>query len=248
MKQMETRKERREKRKTENMLKNLFFTIHHYDKDFFESMNTIHDPRCQAYITYPLEVMMITRMLAYCCHIQSMAEMNDDFNHEYVIENISGICGIKLDNLPHGDTINDLFMRLDIRDLRLFLTSIVKKMINSRCFERYRYENKYYQLVIDGTQVYSYNQEHIEKSLTRTHEDGHKTYHTQSLMAYFVIGEGLMVPVDVEIMENEKENATKQDCEIKAAKRLLKRIKETYPRLQIILSGDALYACEPIVD
>lgn len=243
-----TRKVKREKKESENMLKNLFITIHHYDKQFFEDMNKIHDPRSQAYITYPLEVMITTRILAYCCHIQSMAEMNDDFNQASVIKNVSEICGVKLENLPHGDTINDLFSRLDIKGLRVFLTSIVKKMIQSRFFEKYRYEDTYYQLVIDGTQLYSYDKDHIEKSLTRTHEDGHKTYHTQSLTAYFVIGDGLMVPVDFEIMENEKENATKQDCEIKAAKRLLKRIKQTYPRLNIILSGDALYACEQIIE
>ncbi|MEG0265681.1 MAG: hypothetical protein RSC93_06550 [Erysipelotrichaceae bacterium] len=70
MKQAETRKERRNK-KMENMLKNLFFTIHHYDKDFFKNMNTVYDSRCQDYITYPLEVMITTRILANCCHIQT---------------------------------------------------------------------------------------------------------------------------------------------------------------------------------
>ncbi|MEG0093615.1 MAG: hypothetical protein RR945_06025 [Erysipelotrichaceae bacterium] len=73
------------------MLKNLFFTIHHYDKDFFKNMNTVYDSRCQDYITYPLEVMITTRILANCCHIQSMSEMNDDFNLEGVIENVSDI-------------------------------------------------------------------------------------------------------------------------------------------------------------
>lgn len=92
-----TRKAKREKKKSENMLKNLFITIHHYDKQFFEDMNKIHDPRCQVYITYPLEVMIVTRMLAYCCHIQSMAEMKDDFNKASVIKNVSEICGVDLE-------------------------------------------------------------------------------------------------------------------------------------------------------
>lgn len=248
MKNTITRTEKRKMKEADNMLKNLFVTMHHYDKDFFKAMKDINDPRNQAYITYPLEVMLVTRILAFCCHIQSMAEMNDDFNHDCVIKNISDICGIRLKNLPHGDTMNDLLKRLDIDKLRIFLSTIVKRMINRRFFEKYRYDNTYYQLVIDGTQLYSYNQNHIEKSLTRTHEDGHKTYHTQSLTAYMIIGERLMVPIDFEIIENEEENATKQDCEIKASKRLLKRIKKTYPRLHIMLSADALYACEPIVE
>lgn len=229
------------------MLKDLLVVVNHYDGRLVENIKKISDPRHQSYITYPMEVIIITRLLAYCCHIQSMAEMNDDFNSDSVIKNVALICGTELENLPHGDTINDLFCRLDINGLRNLLTESIKRMIKSRFFEKYRYASEYYQLVIDGTQLYSFNQDHIEKSLTRTYEDGSKTYHTQSLTAYFVIGDNLIIPVDFEIMENEKENTTKQDCELKASKRLLKRVKDNYPRLKIFLSADALYACEPII-
>lgn len=230
------------------MLKDLFLVIHHYDKQLFLDMKKIKDPRCQSYITYPLEVMLVVRILAYCCHIESMAELNDDFNHENVIKNVSRICGIELENMPHGDTINNLFERMDIQGLRDLLTSIIKRMINSRFFEMYRYDKEYYQLIIDGTQLYSFHKKHIEKCLVRNHSDGTKTYHTQSLTAYIIIGEGLMLPIDFEMIENEQEDTPKQDCEINAAKRLLKRIKKTYPRLKLILSADALYACEPIIE
>ena len=37
-----------------------------------------------------------------------------------------------------------------------------------------------------------------------------------------------------------------QDCEMNAAKRLLKKIKKDYPRLPICIQGDALYATEPL--
>ncbi|MGYP000121251544 len=67
-------------------------------------------------------------------------------------------------------------------------------MIKSRFFERYRYDKKCYQLVIDGTQLHFFDQEHIERSLTRTREDGSKTYHTISVTAYLVIEENLMIP------------------------------------------------------
>lgn len=43
------------------------------------------------------------------------------------------------------------------------------------------------------------------------------------------------------------EDVEKQDCELNAAKRLLARIKKDYPRLPILLQGDALYAVEPIM-
>lgn len=38
----------------------------------------------------------------------------------------------------------------------------------------------------------------------------------------------------------------KQDCEIKAFKRLAERLKKKYKRLPICILGDSLYAIEPI--
>lgn len=40
----------------------------------------------------------------------------------------------------------------------------------------------------------------------------------------------------------------KQDCEIKAFKRMIKRIKKNYPKYSFIITGDALYATNPIIN
>jgi hypothetical protein len=40
----------------------------------------------------------------------------------------------------------------------------------------------------------------------------------------------------------------KQDCELRAFRRLAQRLKTAFPRLYICILGDALYACRPVVD
>ena len=55
------------------------------------------------------------------------------------------------------------------------------------------------------------------------------------------------MPYDSLIFVNENEDVNKQDCEINAAKRLLKRIKKEHPKLLICVQGDALYATEPMM-
>ena len=67
------------------------------------------------------------------------------------------------------------------------------------------------------------------------------------LEAKLVVGE-MVFSIGSEFVENEEENVDKQDCEIRAFKRLAKKIKEEYPRLKIIISGDALYASKPVMD
>ena len=58
----------------------------------------------------------------------------------------------------------------------------------------------------------------------------------------------MVFSIGSEFVENESENVDKQDCETKAFKRLAGKIKGEFPRLRIILSGDALYASKPVMD
>jgi len=58
----------------------------------------------------------------------------------------------------------------------------------------------------------------------------------------------MVFSIGSEFVENTGTNESKQDCEIKAFKRLARKIKKEYPKLKIIISGDALYAGKPVVD
>lgn len=62
-----------------------------------------------------------------------------------------------------------------------------------------------------------------------------------------MLAPNLILSLDTEFIENENEDVSKQDCEINAAKRLLKRWKKDYPRLPICIQGDALYAAETVM-
>lgn len=66
------------------------------------------------------------------------------------------------------------------------------------------------------------------------------------LEAKLVVG-NIVISIDTEFVENENENVDKQDCELRAFYRMAERIKKEYPKLPIIISGDALYAVEPVM-
>ena len=48
-------------------------------------------------------------------------------------------------------------------------------------------------------------------------------------------------------IENEDEDAGKQECERKAFYRLAKRLKQDFKRLPVCIVADSLYACEPVM-
>ena len=63
-----------------------------------------------------------------------------------------------------------------------------------------------------------------------------------------MLADNIVISLGTEFIENESENIDKQDCEINASKRLLKRIKGEFPRLKICILGDSLDAAESIID
>ncbi len=59
-----------------------------------------------------------------------------------------------------------------------------------------------------------------------------------------MVGDSVL-SIDSEFIENEHEDATKQDCERRTFERLSTRLKAT-KRLPICILADSLYACEPV--
>ncbi len=54
--------------------------------------------------------------------IKSMNELTEEFNTGEAIANIVQICGLELDEIPHCDTINDIFENIKVEELE----SIIK--------------------------------------------------------------------------------------------------------------------------
>lgn len=73
-------------------------------------------------------------------------------------------------------------------------------------------------------------------------------YYHKVLEAKLVLGDKIIISLGTEFIENEKEDVSKQDCELNAAKRLLKRIKQEYPKLPVCTQGDVLYVAEPVME
>ena len=197
-----------------------------------------------------MSTITITRLLGLLCGITSMRQTTEIFNTEKAIQNIASLLEVELEELPHYDTINNVFERIDIEQLRGIQKYMVQRLIRNKMFDKYRYKGKYFQIVVDGTGLATFKERHCEHCLKRTYNKGQKDeysiYYHYVLEAKLVVGD-IVISIDTEFVENEEENIEKQDCEIKAFYRMAKRIKEQYPKLPIIISGDALYACEPVI-
>jgi len=244
------RKERRKLKKEINIFSDIVNIIKQYFPELIKKLDELTDIRHQSYVKYQMSVITVTRLLGLLCGMKSMRETTEKLDTEDAIKNIANILDIQLEEIPHYDTINNVFETLDINELRKIQKYMVNRLIRSKMFDKYKFKNKYFQIVVDGTRLMSFKHKHCKNCLKTVYnkgEDGEYTiYYHYVLEAKLVVGD-IVISIDSEFVENEDENVEKQDCELKAFYRIVKRIKKEYPRLSIIISGDALYACEPVI-
>lgn len=166
---------RREKRKMKKEI-NIFLDIVNIIKQYFpqlvEKLEKLTDTRHQSYVEYKMSVITVTRLLGLLCGIKSMRETTEKFNTEETIKNIANVLEIELEEIPHYDTINNVFEKLEIEELRKIQKYMVNRLIRSKMFDKYRFKNKYFQIVVDGTGIMSFKERHCKHCLKSVYNKG----------------------------------------------------------------------------
>ena len=259
MKQRITRKMRRELKKAVNPLEELLIIM----KQYFPKLNTwidnLTDNRNQSYVKYDLKVCILTQILAFCSGYHSMNKIGRDFNSDVVIDNINHILKTNYVELPHKDTLINVISKIKFEELEKIQTMIIKSLIRSKMLDKYRF-NGLFHIVIDGTGLYSTKVNIGDHAITKVYNKGEENEYT--LYSYYALEAKLICgnmtfSLATEFVENETyiddngdeiRKFDKQDCELKAAYRLLKKIKNRFPKLPIIIGADALYLGKPFLE
>ena len=248
MKKRIRRREAREALERIELAGELVKVIRRFFPDLVNLLKQVHDPRHQSYILYKNHVLLMTRILSAIFYISSMRKTSEEFNCQTIIENIGALCGEKLEEIPYWETINQYLARIGPEELQDKVCKTVKRLIRSRAFEDSRIRNKYWQIIVDGTQLVSSRKELDGAYVYKVHNKGTEKEYTEYcyyvLEAKIVLHNDIVVSIMSEFVENTDIEAKKQDCERKACSRLMERLKRIFPRLPICICGDSLYACE----
>ena len=246
-----TRKEARKHLVQWNLACELSRTIRHFFPDLVSMLKKLPDPRHQSYITYPGVLLLMTRILSSLFYLSSMRKASEELNSDAIIENLWAICGESptIDEIPYWETINRYLKKIEPSKLQEIIWQLCRRLIRSRAFAQAKIRGKYWQVIIDGTQLYSSREKLDETCPFRIHNKGtaeeYRENYCYVVEAKLVLHPGILVSIMTEFVENdEKEEREKQDCERKACFRLMERLKQEFPRLPLCLSADSLYACE----
>ena len=228
--------------------------------ELFERFGETKDPRNRSYTEYSNREMLGTLYYKCLSEVESMRAMTRLFNADKVVKNLYGFMeSSPKEYLPHHVTLNEYLERLPVEELENIRDDIVYKMIRRKTFDDAKVL-KHWLVLIDGTELDSgYKQKnghYLERCYNRGTEDEIRRYHRAVLEAKLYLGNGLVVSIGTETIENDEEyiknksseEERKQDCELKAFKRLVKKIKKTYPRLPVCIVADGLYVAENVLE
>ena len=106
---------------------------------------------------------------------------------------------------------------------------------------------KYYPIVLDGSEYFHSTQIHCPHCLHQRQTNG-ETHYSHVVVSATVTraGSHAILPLDVEEVSNREEQEV-QDCELTAAKRLVKRLRAEHRQLAMCIVGDDLYGHEPLI-
>lgn len=236
----------------------LIKTIHHFAPEFLSALSLIPDPRDLRFTVYPIEEMFLVGILLFLLKCRARRNIKFRLGTVTFIENLLRIAKVFYPkrqflwpgkDLLHGDTLNKLLKRIPeeaSHQLRLLLLSA---LIRGRCLEKWRVLSCY-SIAIDATGMIVYYQRHCPHCLTRKVSGGRTQYYHPVLEAKLVCPSlGLALSIATEFIENPgemKNEKDKQDCELKAFRRLLPKLRKDFPQMAMCLLMDALYANEGV--
>ena len=213
-------------------------------------LSKIEDFRQPQKVKHKIDVLMAYGILFFVFQMASRREGNREMSQAIFLANLQAIFP-ELETMPHGDTLSRLLKGIQVEEIEDCMIHLLKDLIRRKKFKNF-IRNKQYLIAIDGTQKFSrdycWDKEKCMKRNVGKGEEKSKEYYVYVLEATLVFSNGMVLPVLSEFVENSTiENASKQDCELKAFYRLAKKLKTYFPKTRLSILVDGLYACGPVV-
>lgn len=206
-------------------------------------MNAMADPRNSAQSTYTQAHLLWTGVLMFMMHLGSRRQLRLERLADPFIANLARLSG--QDNLEFTadpDTLAYYAEKAPFGEIEKLLADITVRLIRMKALDSFRLYN-YFTVAIDGSQICTFDEEPWPGCPHRKLSDGSVQYFAYILDAKLVTPCGLALTLATVMLTNEgNKEFDKQDCELKAFPRLVKKLRKLFPRTPLCLLLDGLYA------
>ena len=225
-------------------------TVGHFFPDFGRWIGGFPEFRCAGKIVYDREYCIWSGISLFVRGLGSRRQFDHESRQDKagttqcLLQNLNRLASTESLDLLHGDTLNDYLKQLPPAHLESLPQRMAQRLIRMRVLEYARLHDRY-QIVIDATGLWSWNERHCDACLHQT-QNGVTTYYHLALEAKLITPDGMALSVCTEFIENADPLADKQDCERAAIPRMLATLKTIFPKLPICLLFDAAYANQTV--
>ncbi len=155
------------------------------------------------------------------------------------------------ESIPSDTQMRDVMDEIDPEDLKPVFGEFFRLLQRGKYLEEYRVFDSYYLCVVDGSEYFGSEKVHCPRCLTQEIKKKRGTavrYSHQIVQAAIVHPKkSQVIPLAPEEVKN-ADGKEKQDCETNAGKRLLEKIRQSHPRLPLIIIADSLYSKQPTIE
>ncbi|WP_198265213.1 transposase family protein [sulfur-oxidizing endosymbiont of Gigantopelta aegis] len=226
----------------------------------------IPDHRNPKKIKHKITVLMLYGLLMFVFRFASRREVNREMTRPLFEKNLKEFFP-ELDTLPHADTLHRVLKKIEIEQFEQLQLNVLNALIRKKKFKRYLINNCY-PVAIDGSQKLArkvlFTEELLQRKKSKKKdannkdklnedededEDEEYQYYIYVLEANLSFHNGMVIPLLSEFLEYQlgDQQNSKQDCELRAFRRLCKKIKSYFSHLPILLLLDGLYANGPLM-
>ena len=210
-----------------------------------EAIERIEDTRQAGKRQYSLNDAYTSAFAMFYLQDPSLLEFQRRFQEQIQKNNLATVFGVK--EIPSDTQLRWIIDNHDYEPLLDVFSDFINRLQRNKTLEDYRFIGDKYLVPIDGSDYFHSDSIHCEKCLTKKTGDG-IDYHHQILQSTIVHPDKRQVlPLLPEFIRNE-DGKVKQDCELVAGKRLVKKLRARHKMLEAIIVGDDLYSKQPFIE
>lgn len=206
----------------------------------------VTDSRQEAKVAYSIRDTAMSGIAMMHFQSDSLLDYQKQLEEKHSRSNLSTM--FKVDKVPSDTQMREILDEVPSDTARPAFKKFFSRLQRAKYLERFQIFPGQYLCSLDGSQYFGSENISCPHCLIKEHKSGQTSYSHLILQAAVVHpGQKQVIPLMPEEICNE-DGATKQDCEINAAKRLLPKIRNDHPFLDIITNGDGLYSKQPIFE
>jgi hypothetical protein len=226
--------------------KHLSFTA--LRKFLSSEIRTWKDARRENGSTYSIHDAVMSGFACMYFQEPSLLQFQEQMEHGVHQNNLKTLFGVR--DIPKSNTLKEIVDEQDSKVFNPLFKGVVQRLQRGKQLSQFKLHDGLMICAIDATQYHGSESIRCKKCLTKhkNNEDKPTMYQHFALQAALMHPDQKQVlPIMAESIEN-SDGTKKQDCEINAAKRMIPQLKQEFPKMGLIITGDDLFSRQPMIE